>query len=104
MSDSSFIGYVGDPDFHDGKIVSVEQQDGAMRVRLRGASRKVFEVEFNGVREVRANRPAGMLLYALTEMSAQQPIRRFVFANWDEDSDARLEVDAESFTVREGST
>jgi hypothetical protein len=41
-----------------------------------------------------------MMLYALTEMSDDPPMRRFVFANWDEESDARLEVRAESMAVR----
>ena len=101
MSTSSFIGYVGDPDFHDGSILSVEQQEGMARVRVRGASGKHFRVDFNGVGAVRANRPVGMVLYALSEMGALPPMRRFVFANWDERSDADLEVDAASFVVHE---
>jgi hypothetical protein len=27
LADTSFVGYVGDPDFHDGKVVAVEQQE-----------------------------------------------------------------------------
>jgi hypothetical protein len=101
MSESSFIGYVGEADFHDGSILAVEQQDGTVRVRVRGASGKVFVVDFSEVRAVRSQHPEGMLLYALSEMSCQPPIRRFVFAKWDADSKAHLEVDAASFSIHE---
>jgi len=40
-----------------------------------------------------------MLLYALSEITCKPPLRRFVFANWDEDSKAHLEVDAASFSI-----
>src|SRR5437588_522889 len=49
MPDSSFIGYVGNADFHDGSIVSVEQHDGTVSVRVRGASGKLFVVDFRGI-------------------------------------------------------
>jgi len=99
MPDSSFIGYVGDADFHDGSIVSVEQRDRTLSVHVRGASGKLFVVEFSGVAQVRAVEPEDMMLYVLSEMSCQPPLRRFVFANWDDESKARLEVDAAGFTV-----
>lgn len=101
MADPSFIGYVGDADFHDGAVVAVEQQHGIARVRVRGASGKVFVVDFGGVRAVRANQPEGMVLYALSELRGEPPLRRFAFANWDDDSPAYLEVDAESIAVGE---
>jgi hypothetical protein len=101
MTDASFVGYVGDADFHDGTVLAVEQQYGMARVRVRGASGKVLVVEFRGVRAVRANQPEGMMLYALSELRGELPLRRFAFANWDDDSPACLEVDAESIAVRE---
>jgi hypothetical protein len=57
MPDSSFVGYVGDADFHDGSIVSVEKHDGTASVRLRGATGKLFVVDFSGVAEVRSAAP-----------------------------------------------
>ena len=101
MSDPSFIAYVGDPDFHDGSILAVEQEDDVLRVRVRGASGKVFVVTFNGVLAVRKNRPEGMLLYSLSEQRGEPPLRRFVFANWDNDSKACLEIDSTGFSVLE---
>src|SRR5215211_4400311 len=97
----SFVGYIGDADFHDGSVLAVEQEGEAVRVRVRGASGKLFVVDFGGVRAVRANDPEGMVLYALSELSGEPPLRRFTFANWDDDSGAYLEVDAETITVRE---
>ena len=99
MSDSSFVAYVGDPDFHDGSILAVEGQDDVLRVHVRGYSGTVYVVTFSGVVDVRRNRPEGMLLYALCELRSEPPLRRFAFANWDDDSDARLGVDAADFTV-----
>jgi hypothetical protein len=51
-------------------------------------------VTFRGVESVNAERPEGMVAYALTEWDAPAPLRRFVFANWNEDDDATLEVTA----------
>jgi hypothetical protein len=99
MPDSSFVGYLGDADFHDGSIVSVEQHDGTVSVRIRGVSGKLFVLDFSGVAEVRAVEPEGMILYALSEMSCRPPLRRFVFANWDDESKAHLEVEATGFAI-----
>ncbi len=102
MAGASFVGYIGHAEFHDGSIVAVDQQVGEASVRVRGASGTVFVVDFGGVRAVRANQPEGMMLYALSELSGEPPLRRFAFANWDEDSPAYLEVDAVTIAVREG--
>jgi len=101
MGDASFIGYIGESDFHDGSILTVEQADELVRVRVRGASGKVFVVEFSKVYALRSNNPEGMLLYALSEMMGEPFFRRFVFANSDEESTAALEIDAEKFRVYE---
>jgi hypothetical protein len=101
MAEASFVGYVGDADFHDGSVVAVEHQGSAVRVHVRGASGKLFAVDFGGVRAVRANQAEGMVLYALSELSGEPPLRRFAFANWDDDSPAYLEVEAETIAVRE---
>jgi hypothetical protein len=100
MSESNLVPYVGDPDFHDGSIMSIEPEGEAVRVRLRGASGKIFPVESTGVREVRAKRPEGMLLYALCELASEMTTRRFVFANWDRESTATLQIDAEAMSIR----
>jgi hypothetical protein len=99
MSNASFVAYVGDPEFHDGSILSVQRQDGVVRVRVCGHSGKIFVVIFSGVFAVRANCPEGMMLYGLTELRGEPPLRRFVFANWEDDAKAFLEIDAVSFSV-----
>jgi hypothetical protein len=43
-----------------------------------------------------------MRLYALNEMSHPPPQRRFVFANWDVEDTARLEIIATGFRMEEG--
>ena len=101
MGDTAFIGYVGEPDFHDGSVIAVERRGDSVRVRVRGASGKVFVAEFSGVHAVRSSKPEGIILYALSEMQGQPPCRRFVFANSDEQDEAGLEIDAERFRVYE---
>ena len=101
MTGPTFVGYVGDADFHDGSILGVEHQGSEVRIRVRGASGRVFVVGFGGVDALRPNRPEGMILYALSELCGEPPLRRFAFTNWDEDGEAYLEVDAMTFVVTE---
>jgi hypothetical protein len=100
VPESAFLRYVGDPDFHDGQVLGVDQADQSLIVQIQGGSGRVFRVEFGRVVGIRANRPIGMLLYALSEFAAEPPLRRFAFANGDEESDSVLEVEAESISVR----
>ncbi len=99
MSDNSFIGYVGDPDFHDGMVLNVHSTNDIVQVRIRGASGKEFVAEFGAGRVAQSKKPVGMLLYALVEFGWEPPLRKFVFANWDEDDDATLEILAESLRI-----
>lgn len=104
MPSEEFIGYVGDPDFHDGHVITVKREKDTARVRLRGASRREFAVEFRGVQALRSKQPDNMMIYALSEMRAPPPLRLFVFANWDEEDNSFLEIEAESFSITEAST
>jgi len=103
MPTGEFIGYVGNPDFHDGTVISVWHERDAARVRLRGASGVIYVVLFAGVKVVRATHPENMMIYSISEIGAQLPLRRFVFVNWDEDDDSTLEIEAEDFNVIENS-
>jgi hypothetical protein len=100
MNDSAFVAYRGNADFHDGTLLNFHHQGSIIRARVCGASKKVYIVEFTGVRTVWANRPEGMLLYALTELLGEAPLRRFVFVSWHEDDAAALEIGAEGFMVQ----
>jgi hypothetical protein len=100
MIDSSFVAYRGNADFHDGTLLDFHREGSIVRARVRGASKKIYIVEFTGVQGVRANRPEGMLLYSLTELLGEAPLRRFVFVNWHEEDAAALEIDAEGFLVQ----
>jgi hypothetical protein len=102
MSSASFIGFIGDADFHDGSIEAIEEQGAIVRVRIRGASGRIHLVEFDRTQAVRANQPEGMMLYAVSEFAHEPPLRTFVFANWEENSAAYLEVDAENVRFQLG--
>ena len=70
-----------------------------MDVLLEAEDGHRIRIHFSGVANVVANRPEGMTLYALTELKAQAPLRRFSFVNWDEKDDARLEVTAKDYQL-----
>jgi hypothetical protein len=98
-----FIAYRGGPDLHDGKIVKVEQDGDTARVVVAAETGRELEVVFYGVTALKQHRAEGMTLYALSEMDYEPPQRHFVFANWDDEDDAQLEVIARDFDFREPS-
>lgn len=96
-----FVAYRGDPELHDGKVVALEHEGETVRVVVEAESGRRLEVRFSGVESLTHHRAEGMTLYSLAEMKAPAPLRRFVFTNWDEEDDARLEVLARDFECRE---
>jgi len=98
VSDATPV-YVGPPDLHDGTVLAIEERGADVAVRIRSFEGREFELRFRGVQAVRGHRAEGMLLYALTERREAPSVRRFTFANWDEEDDARLEIDAQELHV-----
>jgi len=70
VSEEKFIGYIQEPDLHD----------------------RLFAIRFSRVRSANIKNVDGMRLYALSEMQATPPLRKFVFADWEEESDRYCEV------------
>ena len=103
IAKSKFLAYVGDPDFHDGAIRKVSRNRDQLTVEIDGYSGARFSVRFNGVQSVVSNCPENMAVYALAEMEAPSPLRRFIFANSyepdDEGGDSLLEITAQAFSV-----
>lgn len=98
---TTFVAYVGPPDIHDATVLRLTQKDDVATVYLRSSEGRPFTLEFSGITNIHAIRPEGMLLYALAEMRAESPLRRFVFANWDEEDKATLEIIAKDWCVVE---
>lgn len=99
MDKGDFVSYIGHADLHDARIVSVGYTGDQFKVVLRSPNGRELEICFTGVKGIIANQPVGMMIYALNEMRADAPFRRFVFTNWDEEDSARLELEAQKFTV-----
>lgn len=99
MRDEPSIRHVGPCEIHDAHVIEVLQQDSRVEVRLKDASGTEFTIAFEGVEAIAAVRPVGMMVYSLLEMGSAPPLRRFVFANWDEESEASLEIVAAGFGV-----
>ena len=101
MEDSHFIAYIGPSTLHDGCIREVRQIGDTVTVHVEIDSALAIALEFTDVAEVNAVQPVGMTLYALCEMTAPSPHRRFVFTNWSEDDPASLEIIAKGFRAAE---
>lgn len=99
ITDNDFLGYVGIPDIHDATVIAVHLIADKLTVSLQSVEQRLFQIEFHGVESVTSTQPEGMMLYSISEIRAQAPMRRFVFANWDEQDDALLEVCARGFTI-----
>lgn len=101
MEEGEFVGYVGDSRIHDATVVKIQRDDQLVIVTLRNIEGHSFGIRFRGIESVKANRAQGMVLYSLSEVTAPQPWRRFVFTNWDEKDDASLEILAEEMSIVE---
>jgi hypothetical protein len=96
---SEFIKYVGDTDIHDGKVATASHENGDFVVHVTATTGRTIRIRFIDCHGVVANRAVGMILYALAEMKTEPPWRRFVFANWDDDDDAALEIVAKDIRI-----
>ena len=99
MADAS-VAYRDDAELHDGTVLSVYRGADEAQVVVRGGSGGQFEIRFAGVASLTQHRAEGMMLYAVAEMKTDPPLRRFVFANWDDEDDASLEVVAREIDCR----
>ena len=98
-ANDDFVRYLGSPDVHDGVIVGLHIHKDQLQVVIRACEGRVITIELHGVVELKQHQAQGMMLYALAEMKAAPPLRRFVFVNWDDDSAAFLEVMARDLQV-----
>jgi hypothetical protein len=84
-------------------VIAISRDGSDVRVEVAGASGRRYELVFMGVESLAAQQAEGMRVYALSEMRENPPVRRFVFANWDEEDDAALEVQATGLRVHTAS-
>jgi hypothetical protein len=96
-----FVGYRGGHEVHDATVASVEHDGDVVRVVIEAVDGGRIVFQFSEVASLTQTRAEGMMLFGLSEFSATSPLRRFVFANWDDDDDAQLEVVAVGFERRE---
>jgi len=88
MSEQTFIGYIQEPDVHDGVIIRARYKSGFLRslfdkrvvlVVVLTYDERLFVIEFGRVRSASITNVEGMRLYSLSEMYATPPFRKFVF-------------------------
>jgi len=98
---TSFIAYIEPEELHDATLLRFAQEDNRVTVYIQGQEGRSFVFEFLDVTSIHAISPEGMILYSLTEMKAEPPLRRFVFVNWNEEDKAALEIVAKDLRVIE---
>jgi len=96
--ENQFIGYIGDSKVHDSVITNFEYQDSNASVAMKAQSGRLMIIEFNGVVSIESNKPEGMMLYSISEMSHPEH-RLFSFVNWSEEDDAYLEIIASNYKI-----
>jgi hypothetical protein len=99
LRDLEFIKYIGDYRVHDSVIEEILEKPGSVTVILRSIDQELIKLIFDDVKEVKANKAKGMMLYSISEMSGDEAFRCFVFMNWDDASDASFEIAAKDFRM-----
>ena len=107
MSEETLISYVQEPDVHNGIIVAAGYKNGFVRslfdkrrvtVVVLTNDDRLFSIRFGQVRSASITNAEGMRLYALKEMSATPPFRRFLFVDSEEKSNRHFEVVAQDIS------
>jgi hypothetical protein len=110
MSEQGFIGYIQEPDVHDGVIITATYKSGFLRsifdkrvvlVVVLTYDERLFIIRFSRVRSANITNVEGMRLYSLSEMHETPPLRRFVFVDWEEESNRHFEVVAREISGTE---
>jgi hypothetical protein len=99
MKSPDSVGYVGLPDSHDGVVLRASLEGKTAEVVVAGYSGREHVVLFEGVQAVEMNQPEDMLPYSLSGMRALPPLRKFVFANNEEDHSGYWSILATDFCV-----
>ncbi len=94
-----FLAYVGDPEIHDARIVSIHISGDKADVTLQSHTGSSIQITFHDVESIKQKDAEGLLLYALAEFKAIAPLRRFSFLNWEDEDPAFLEVVAREIQV-----
>lgn len=100
MTSEHFIKYIGDYRLHDCIIVEVKTEEDTTNVIVKSCEKEFIVLEFTGTKSLKHNRPEGMILYAISEMSEQSHYHKFVFVNSDEEDDAYLEITALEYMIK----
>jgi hypothetical protein len=93
--------WVGPPDLHDAIVREISRTGDELLVKLQSFDGAELSAVFTGVESVFENEPIGMMIYGLLARDARQGRSVFVFANWDDDDPASLEIMAKAVSFGE---
>lgn len=92
-----FIRNIGDYRVHDGKIIEINMTNNNVSVKVQCQKDEILEFVFYDIKFIKENKPIGMWLYSIREMTTDNPYRYFNFLNWDEEDEAYLDIIAKNF-------
>lgn len=94
-----FIEHIGDYRIHDARILCFKRNDQCVEVSLKSIDDEPFIVNFYGVKEINSYKCEKMIIYSIAEFREENDTRRFVFVNWDEEDDSKLEIVAADYKI-----
>jgi hypothetical protein len=100
MFEDDFIGYVGDENVHDSRILKIEQTEKRVVMTLLDINEFTYKMTFKDVYKIKSSNPYDIDIWGLAEMKSKYPdYRYFVFLNNHEKPDDYLEIYAKNFDI-----
>jgi len=96
--------YIGSPEIHDGKIISLIKENDNLVVNIQSYEGKNFVIKFINIKEIKSNNPENMVLYGLVKENFKENLKKYIFSNWDEDGNQFLEIIAEGYETMKTNT
>lgn len=90
---------IGDYRIHDATIRDLIHNRESVEVQVKSVDGELIYIRFSGVKDVECKNCNGMILYSIVESLRENGARRFIFVNWDEESDSKLEITAEDYEL-----
>ena len=95
-----FIRYVGPAEIHDSTFIAFRKiEPDTYAVELKTHDGATLSLRFLGVSDVNHSKPEGIIIYSLNEVTWPGDMKRFVFANSDEESSSCFEIACKEMTT-----
>jgi hypothetical protein len=98
---SDFIRYVGPPTIHDSTFLLFQKAESdSFDVHLKSADGDIIILRFIDVSDITYSKPEGMFVYALSEVTCDLGLHRYIFVNSEEDSESFFEITCKEIQIQ----